>query len=658
MTALDISDDELQIFLQEAEEQLTLLDESLVRLEHEPDAGPLLQGIFRAAHTLKGSSSMLGLRDMAELTHHMEDVLDRVRKGTIAVSPALIDALLLSLDALKVLKEAMGAPDHGVDIESIVRALRASCEGEVDAAAPARPSLDALIASDTSLMEELQASPAPLRINVSVDPASSWGSVRLFQVLQALSDVGHVIASSPSIQEIEAEGGGHDLEACVTGTTEEVAQESLATIEDLAAVTVTAWERRERAARERRAPEAEGSRVEQPQTVRIDVDRLDAMINLVGELIIDRTRVNQMTRTLNARYHGDETVAALDEIAAHVGKVIEDLNERMLQVRMVPVGVVFSKLPRLVRDIARSTGKQVNFLTEGEETEIDRTIVDKIKDPLMHLLRNAVDHGIELPEQRLASGKSEGGTVLLSARHEQGRIVISLRDDGAGMSAQALRDAAVEKGLLAADAAARLTDKEALDIVFQAGFSTAAKTTDISGRGVGLDVVRTAIHSLNGSVAIDTEPGAGTTFTITLPLTLATFRGLLVESARSVYVIPLSLVQETGRLNDGLLGRVIDREVVNLRGTVMPLIRLRELHGAATRPSRTEVEKQEEYFVIVKVGQRPAALAVDALVEQQEIVVKSLGPRAGQPHGVAGASILGDGQVALILDVPSILKAA
>jgi two-component system chemotaxis sensor kinase CheA len=686
MDSSAIDQEELKVFVQEAEEQLQLLDEDIIRLEKEAENADLLQEIFRAAHTLKGSSGMLGFRNMAELTHHMEDVLDRVRKGLLPVSPELVDALLGSLDGLKELMGYLGSGHEGeVDISEPVAALQAVLDPgkATGGSAEATVCIEAKVAGDPAALGQISAAVeaglACLVVRANFAPDTAWGAVRAFQVITELSSRGEVLASDPTLEDIQAERVGASLQALLaTAQTPDEIRSAATSVDDIVGVEVVVWEgarvatvapepipfgRRASdreldggpALRGRRASDREAApgseKIETLQTIRIDVDKLDALMNLVGELVIDRTRVTQITKALQSRYRGDEVVQSLEQIAAHIGKMVEDLHEGMLQARMLPIGTLFSKFPRLVRDVARSTGKQVEFVTEGEDTEIDRAVIEKIKDPLIHLLRNAVDHGIESPEARVAAGKPASGTVKLSASHDQGRITIQLVDDGSGIDARAIKETAVRKGIIAQEAADRMSEQEALDLIFASGLSTAAKATDISGRGVGMDVVRTSIEGLNGMVMVDTRVGAGSTFTLQLPLTLATFRGLLVESVKAVYAIPLSYVQETGRLEARLVETIVDKEVVNLRGTVMPLFRLSVISPGADR-------QEEQFMVIVRVGDRPAALAVDRLMDQQEVVVKSLGNTIGRTRGVAGASILGDGEVALILDVATLMKAA
>ena len=678
MQPADIDIEELNVFLQEAEEQLQLLDEDIIRLEKEAHNADLLQEIFRAAHTLKGSSGMLGFTRMAELTHHMEDVLDKVRKGLLGVTPELVDALLESLDGLKSLTASLGSGgEDAVDVSRAVTALRAiaGVEAAGGASQAARTPIEPAVLRDAAALARIDEAVAAggqcFVVRATLSPDAAWGAVRCFQIYTELATRGEVVASDPTIDAIQAEQCGDVLQAVVvTAQGAEELRAAVQAIDDVQSAEIGTWaDAAAQAAADideasasqpaasaapvgdRAAAEAGAARIEATQTIRMDVDRLDALMNLVGELVIDRTRINQITKVLQARYRGDEVVQSLEQIAAHIGKMVEDLNDGMMQARMVPIGTLFSKFPRLVRDLARSTGKHADLITEGEDTEIDRAVIEKIKDPLIHLLRNAVDHGIEPPEVRAAAGKPEAGTIRLVARHDQGRILITLTDDGGGIDANAVKRTAVRRGIVTADAAERMSEHEALELIFAAGLSTAVATTDISGRGVGMDVVRSSIGALNGVVSVETRAGAGTTFTLHLPLTLATFRGLLVESAKAVYAIPLSYVQETGRLEPSLVETIVDREVVNLRGTLMPLFRLSVI--SAEGPSG-----REDFMVVVRIGDRPAALAVDRLMEQQEVVVKSLGSTIGRARGVAGASILGDGEVALILDVATLMKAA
>jgi two-component system chemotaxis sensor kinase CheA len=683
----DVTAEDLKVFLQEADEQLQLLDEDIIRLEKEADNVDLLQEIFRAAHTLKGSSGMLGFDKMAGLTHSMEDVLDRLRKGTLAVSAEVVDALLQSLDALKVLMENLGSGGEGtLDVAPIVAALRAAAEAGGDAPPAGGPtgSLETAAGPDPAALERLGAAAAAglscYDIRVALDEQTTWAAVRCLQVVNEASSLGEVVWSAPSLQEIDQEKVGSQLRVLLaTSLAAEEVRASIAPIEDVQAVEVAPWrapgedepsaaeppsddadrrvidlgaEARGRSQREQL--ELAAQKIETLQTVRIDVDRLDDLMNMVGELVIDRTRVSQISKALQSRYREDELTHALSDTTLHIVKVVDELNESMMQLRMLPVGLLFNKFPRLVRDLARSTGKSIDFVVEGQDTEIDRSVIEKIKDPLVHLLRNAVDHGIESPEARRAAGKPLPALVRLSARHEQGHIVITLEDDGKGIDAQVIKESAVRKGIIAPEAAERLSDDEALDLIFESGVSTAEKTTDVSGRGVGMDIVSKGIGALNGVIKIDTHVHVGTTFTLRLPLTLAIFPGLLVSSRDTVYAIPLNYVEETVRLEPGSIKTITGREVFHLRGDVLPLIRLSSIRRTESNGAD---RAGEDFVVVVKAGDRPVALAVDALLEQQEIVAKSLGGYMGDVRGIAGASILGDGRVVLILDIASLTRA-
>jgi two-component system chemotaxis sensor kinase CheA len=679
----DTSADELKVFLQEAEGLLELLDEDIVRLEQEATNGDLLQEIFRAAHTLKGSSGMLGFQEMAQLTHAMEDLLDRVRKGSLAVTAELVDALLMSLDGLKVLKNDLaGGQETTLQVDPIISALHAAAEaGAAEAGEDDTPTLtlDGLVLGDAEIAARLDAavnSGVPLlRVSAEIDSESEWAAVRCFQVLNELSSSGELIVSVPTQQQIEQEQAGHTLDAVVaTQRQPDELRPAIEAVADVISVAIAPWDgpSEEAAATQPASAAAQpaarpaapdgGAKIDSlSQSVRVDVEVLDELMNLVGELVIDRTRVAQITRVLSSRYKEDGEVRSLGETSTHIIKVVDELHESMMQVRMLPVGVLFSKFPRLVRDLSRGMGKKVSLVVDGEDTEIDRTVIEEIKDPLVHLIRNAIDHGVETVAERTAAGKPETAVVRLSAQHAQGRIVITIEDDGRGIDEQAILDAAVRKGAISAEAAERLSSAEVLELIFAPGLSTAEKTTEVSGRGVGMDIVRRNIESLNGRVEVTTRPGEGSTFALHLPLTLATFRGLLVESAGTVYAIPLNYVQETVRPDGAALRTVTGQQVVNLRGTVMSLLRLDD--QLRQNGTASNVAEADRCFLVVVRGSdsdadRPVAIAVDALIDQQEVVVKSLSGYLGRARGIAGASILGDGQVVLILDIPVLIKAA
>jgi two-component system chemotaxis sensor kinase CheA len=388
------------------------------------------------------------------------------------------------------------------------------------------------------------------------------------------------------------------------------------------------------------------------KSVRIDVARLDALLDLVGELVIDRTRLADLASRLGAAGGVDPDLAeALAEATQHLARITDELQDQVMQSRMLPIEHVFSRLPRLVRDLAQRSGKQVQLVVSGQETELDRSVIEEIGDPLIHLLRNAVDHGIEPPEERERAGKPGAGTIRLAASHEENQIVIVVEDDGRGISADGVKESALRKGLIAREQAERLSADEAVNLIFTPGFSTRTEVTDISGRGVGMDIVRANIERLNGSVAVRTAPGRGTRFTIRLPLTLAIIRALLVRVAGETYALPIAAVTETLRVFPDEVEHVRGREAIRLRGDILPLIRLADLFGFPVQEEAASL-----YVVAVRHGARPAGLVVDGLVGEQEVVIKSLSRALGEVRGVSGATILGDGRVALIVDVPSLLQ--
>ena len=388
------------------------------------------------------------------------------------------------------------------------------------------------------------------------------------------------------------------------------------------------------------------------KTVRVDVQKLDSLMNLVGELVIDRTRLNRFAEVFEGKYGSDDLVESINEISNHLGQVTGDLQEQIMKARMLPIAQIFNRFPRMVRDTAQKMGKEIDFIVEGKETELDRNVIEVIGDPLIHLIRNSIDHGIESPAEREQQGKPRVGKLLLKASYHESHIVITIADDGKGIDPDNIRQKAVEKGLYDYDAAARLSEREVLDLIFKAGFSTAKEVSDLSGRGVGMDVVRTAIEQINGMVEMDTKVGQGTTTTIRLPLTLAIIRSLMVTLGNQVYAFPLSNVQETLRINADEIRQIGNNEVIVVRERILPLLRLAERFGMGN----SEAEKL--FVVIVASAEKRVAVVVDSLVGEQEIVIKSMGEYLGEVPALSGATILGDGRVALIIDTRGIVKEA
>ncbi|MDY6833857.1 MAG: chemotaxis protein CheA [Chloroflexota bacterium] len=684
--APDITEEELQVFLQEAEEQLQLLDQDIIKLEKGEEDANVLQEIFRAAHTLKGSSAMLGHTRMAELTHAMESVLDRLRKGTMTVSTEVVDALLRSLDVLKSLKdELLKMEISSTDMTSVVVELdrldriEQSKEAASTESRATKTHIKLVLNDDErkKVSIALTEGQKVYKVEVTAVEACEWAQIRLFQVLHAVSQSGSVVTSVPTQAEIENQQCDYDLAFIViTEHDAQVIHDEIMQIDDLAQVVVSVYELVDsdvvkdmaqsavKTSSSERASSLVGAASKEmvgqvkpisnearaSQTVRIDVQRLDDLMNLIGELAISRTRIHQIGKLLESKYKDDEMVKALSETSTNSLKIVDQLQESMMKVRMLPISTVFGSFPRMVRDLARRAGKDVDFVVEGQETEIDRTVIERIRDPLVHLLRNAVDHGVESVAERNAADKPQRATIHLSAYQEESHIVIVVEDDGAGIDPYRVRDEAVKKGIISLELASRLSQEEAIDLIFASGMSTSENTTEVSGRGVGMDIVRRNIQALNGVVLIDTKPGIGTKFTLKLPLTLATFEGLLVSSAGTVYAIPLISVTETLKLESGSTRTVEGREIVRLRDEILPLVRLRKTLYY------DEGCSNESFVVVTRDASRPVGLAVDSVMEPQEVVVKPISSYLGDVKGVAGASILGDGRVALILDVPTLVR--
>ena len=680
----DITADELLLFLQESEEQIQLLDESIVKLEKGDSDAHLLQEIFRAAHTLKGSSAMLGHTRMADLTHSMESVLDRLRKGTLEITTLVVDALLSSLDTLRSLNEEVISLElSDTDISSVVTQLdyvqhyndSPKCNDIITQNSDIKE-LSLTEDQRNEIEDALESNRKAYQVHVVAEQGTDWAAIRYFQVLNDLSTTGQIITSIPTQADIEAGKLGSDLSLIyVTDNDEWEIKEKIGQVAELQHTKIESYHLQTSEVIQKDITDTDSGKsvtsvtessnlptsqvktvsheAKTSQTVRIDVQRLDDLMNMVGELSIAHPRIHQIERILEARYKDDELVKALGETSTNAMKIVTELQQNMMQIRMLPIGTVFNSFPRMVRDLARKMDKDIDFIVEGQETEIDRTVIDHVRDPVVHLLRNAVDHGIDTLEERKALGKPQKATIRLAACHEEGHIVITVEDDGKGIDPAKVKRSALKKGVITSETASKLTTDEAMELIFSSGMSTAEKTTDVSGRGVGLDVVRKNIEALNGVVLVDTKIGEGAKFTLKMPLTLATFQGLLVSSYNTTYAIPLISVTETLRIADTTTRTVQDGEIIRIRETILPLLRLKKAFNLNGSNSIGEA-----YVVIVRDGSRSVGLAVDAVMEPQEVVVKSMGKFMGEVKGIAGASILGDGTVALILDAATLIRSS
>lgn len=554
----------VQDFLVETNEIIENLDHDLVELESNQNDLELLNKIFRGAHTMKGSSSFLGFNKLAELTHHAEDILNKLRKGEMVVTREIMDTLLEFVDKTKQIISDIENGTDNTDCTSVIEDLKLASEGKLTSKT-----------KNTSAAQPAQAA----------QPA---------------------VAPAPKPQ----------------------------------------------AAPKQESPKVVHQATPVEQTIRVDVSRLDSLVNLVGELVLSRNMLSQIAGELENKFENEYLVEQLLVATNSIGMNTTELQLAIMKTRMIAIGKVFNKFPRVVRDIARDTGKEIELIISGEETELDKQVIESIGDPLLHMIRNSCDHGIETPDVRLAKGKPRMGTVNLSAYHEGNHVVIEIKDDGAGMDPNKLKRKAIEKGVITVDEANSMDDKQAFALIFKPGFSTAEKITNISGRGVGMDVVRTNIEKLNGIITIDSKIDEGSTFYLKLPLTLAIIQALLVEVAGETFAIPLASVVETVRITNEEIHSFEGREVLKLRDRVLSLIRLDEAFAL------DELEQDEIYVVVVALAEKQLGFIVDKLIGQEEIVIKSLGDYLGGNPGIAGATITGDGRVRLILDVAGVIEVA
>ena len=690
----------LEIFIDETQEHLQSLNEQLLIIEQEPENTDTINEIFRAAHSLKGMAGTMGYKRMQKLTHQMENVFSEIRNGKMKVTPNLVDILFQCLDALEsylnIIQETSDEGDN--DNEAILNQLDSILNNgsatpdikETKEEKPVETSGDGnrekykeLKYADFELHAIKEAIEKKLNVytfTVFVEETCLLKAARAFLLFKNLESIGDVIKSEPSIQDIEDEKFEYDFSICfvtsedfdkVLSVVESVSEikgaigEKLETIPDnKPAVAVTEENKPEKS--EEKAPEkseekvpaspptpatgnAKGKPAGKPivnRSVRVDIEKLDILMNLVSELIIAKNGLVSQSIT------SDMTKSqAFNEQIEYLERVTTNLHESVMKVRMQPIETVTQKFPRMIRDLNKKLNKKMELVMTGEDTELDRTVIDEIGDPLMHLLRNSADHGLESGEVRLQRNKPEVGTIRLDAYQDGNNVVIEVGDDGNGIDVEAVKNKAVDKGSISPEQAALMSDKEAIDLLFQPSFSTAKVVSDISGRGVGLDVVKTKIESLGGDIEVKTVLGEGSTFIIRLPLTLAIIQALMVELGDEKYAISLGSIKIIEDIPVDDIKYVQTKEVVNLRGTVIPLIRLNEVLDIEKTPDDESIT-----VVVVKKGDKLAGLVVDRLIGQQEIVIKSLGKYISNSSKIiSGATILGDGEVALIVDVNTLL---
>lgn len=636
----------LEDFLVESFELIEQIDHDLVELESNPDDLELLNRIFRVAHTVKGSSSFLNFDTLTELTHHMEDVLNKARHGELKITADVMDVVLKSVDMMKGLlvsiRDKGNDSSSGIDISQICLQLTAISEGQSHASAtPA--ATPAAAPEPAPAPQPAAADIPPSAIPDDIDP-NTLSEDQVNAEIERLLKVRK--AEDEARRAAKGSGGGATPAAPATAPAAAPAAPAAPVADKPAAAAKPAGDGAN-------APAKAGANASD-QTIRVEVGRLDYLMNLVGELVLSKNRLLTIYNDVEERYDGEQFLEELNQVVSSLSLVTTDVQLAVMKTRMQPVAKVFNKFPRVVRDIGRDLNKQIDLIISGEETELDKSIVEEIGDPLTHIIRNSCDHGIEDPATRKAAGKPEKGTIELKAYNEGNHIVIEIIDDGKGIDADAIRIKAVERGIISENEADTMSNKEIYSIIFRPGFSMAAKVTNISGRGVGMDVVKTNVEKLHGVIDIDSEVGKGTTLKLKIPLTLAIIQSLLVGTQEEIYAIPLANVNETVRVPVDNIYTIEGKNVLRLRDEVLSLVRLSDLFGV----KQVLESGDQTYVVVISVAETKLGIIVDNLIGQEEIVIKSLGSYLANIDGIAGGTIRGDGRVTLIVDVGVIMDMA
>jgi len=681
----------LSVFIDESKEYVQLLNESLLELEKNTSDMEQINRAFRALHTLKGMAGTMGFEVLAKLCHRMESYLDGARSSKIKISSNELDFLFAGLDMIdKMIQNIVnnGTDEIPDDVNSLASVFERIAAGEkVESKSKTSGEKQSERKDDDSknfkklsekrenketspqvgsdsfaneiikdVLDEANKRKIPAyNVVINLQEGTQLKSARMYMVFHTLEELGvDIIKSIPSVEDIEAEKFDLTIELmCVGNVSQEKIYEKVMKISEIKSVIVRPIEEKGKAVKSNEDEEQsidngkqkgeEQKKTKITQTVRVDIEKLDTLMNLMGELVIARSRIADILKKYN--------IKEVDESLAQLSRITLDLQNVVMKVRMVPIEFVFNRFPRMVRDLSRSLNKEINFVMEGEETELDRTFVEVIGDPLVHLIRNAIDHGIEKKEERISNGKPPIGTVKISARHEGNNVVIEVEDDGRGMNREKIMRKAIERGLITEERAIGMPDEKIFEYVFLPGFSTKDEVSELSGRGVGMDVVKSTVDSLNGTVSLESKLGKGSKVTIRLPLTLAIIQALLIKVNKYVYAIPISIIDSTLNISSKDIRVVQNEEVIVIRGEVIPLVKLWHVFGM-----EHEETPKEMNVVVVKAGVRKYGLTVDTLIGQEDIVIKSLGKIFSDVKIFSGGATLGDGSIALILDVMNIIE--
>ncbi|MCY7441401.1 MULTISPECIES: chemotaxis protein CheA [Bacillus amyloliquefaciens group] len=665
----------LDVFIDESKEHLQTCNEKLLLLEKDPADLQLVHDIFRAAHTLKGMSATMGYTDLAHLTHLMENVLDAIRNGEMPVTSDWLDVLFEALDHLEeMVQSIIDGGDGKRDISEVSAKLDVNAVHETAASAEtAEPPASKQLAStewnydefERTVIEEAEEQGfSRYEITVSLNESCMLKAVRVYMIFEKLNEAGEVAKTIPAAEVLETEDFGTDFQVCfLTKQPAEEIKELISGISEVENVEISAGaplktaEKPQAAEPVKEAPVKKAEKQPKPQakteeqpkhhsgskTIRVNIERLDSSMNLFEELVIDRGRLEQIAKELD---HNE-----LTETVERLTRISGDLQSIILNMRMVPVETVFNRFPRMIRQLQKELNKKIELSIIGAETELDRTVIDEIGDPLVHLIRNSIDHGIESPEVRVNKGKPESGHVVLKAYHSGNHVFIEVEDDGAGLNRKKILEKALERSVITERDAETLEDNEIYELIFAPGFSTADQISDISGRGVGLDVVKNKLESLGGSVSVKSAEGQGSLFSIQLPLTLSIISVLLIKLEEETFAIPISSIIETAVIDKKDILQTHDREVIDFRGQIVPIVYLKKEFGITD----SKQDADQFHVIVVKKGDKSTAFVVDSFIGQQEVVLKSLGDYLTNVFAISGATILGNGEVALIIDCNALI---
>ncbi|MBT2573337.1 chemotaxis protein CheA [Bacillus sp. ISL-51] len=667
----------LDVFIDESKEHLQTCNEKLLLLEKDPADLQIVHDIFRAAHTLKGMSATMGYTDLAHLTHLMENVLDAIRNGEMAVTSEWLDVLFEALDHLEeMVQSIIDGGDGKRDISEVsakldVNAVHETAASVETAEPPAAENKEAAAWGydefERTVIEEAEEQGfSRYEIKVSLNENCMLKAVRVYMIFEKLNEAGEVAKTIPSAEVLETEDFGTDFQVCfLTKQPAEEIKQIISGISEVERVEVSVGAPLKSAEKPKEPQAAEPVKTvpvkkaeKQPKpakteehtkhnggskTIRVNIERLDSSMNLFEELVIDRGRLEQIAKELD---HNE-----LTETVERLTRISGDLQSIILNMRMVPVETVFNRFPRMIRQLQKELNKKIELSIIGAETELDRTVIDEIGDPLVHLIRNSIDHGIESPEVRVSKGKSESGQVVLKAYHSGNHVFIEVEDDGAGLNRKKILEKALERNVITDREAETLEDNEIYELIFAPGFSTADQISDISGRGVGLDVVKNKLESLGGSVSVKSAEGQGSLFSIQLPLTLSIISVLLIKLEEETFAIPISSIIETAVIDKKDILQTHDREVIDFRGQIVPIVYLKKEFNITD----TKEDAEQFHMIVVKKGDKSTAFVVDSFIGQQEVVLKSLGDYLTNVFAISGATILGNGEVALIIDCNALI---